>query len=80
MNTPFWEANWLNGMSPKNLAPNLYECARFKFRTVHKELRNNNWITGLRDLNSQTLLDEFALLYTALSTVELNSSKDHIHW
>lgn len=79
-NTPFWEANWLNGASPKYLAPNLYEQARFKFRTVAKELRNNNWITGLKELDSQILLNEFALLYTALNSVVLNNEKDRIHW
>lgn len=23
-NTPFWEARWLQGMAPKDLAPNLF--------------------------------------------------------
>jgi hypothetical protein len=32
--TPFWDARWLNGVSLKELAPNLYKQARFKFRTV----------------------------------------------
>jgi hypothetical protein len=36
-NTPFWEANWLQGVSPKMLAPNLYKQAHFKYRTVLKE-------------------------------------------
>jgi hypothetical protein len=38
-NTPFWEARWLNGAAPKDLAPNLYATARFK-RTVQKELQS----------------------------------------
>jgi hypothetical protein len=29
-NTLFWEARWLNGSSPKDLAPGLYNQARFK--------------------------------------------------
>jgi hypothetical protein len=37
-NTPFWEANWLHGTSPKMLAPNLYKQAHYKYRIVHKEL------------------------------------------
>lgn len=79
-NTPFWEANWLNGMAPKTLAPHLYKHTRFKYRTVQQELTNHNWITNLQDLDSQTVLDEFALLYTALSTIMLSNEKDRIHW
>jgi hypothetical protein len=29
-NTPFWETRWINGISPKELAPNLDLTARFK--------------------------------------------------
>lgn len=79
-NTPFWEANWLNGAAPKALAPNLYQRARFKHRTVHKEMENLNWIRNLQDLNSQTLLDEFTLLYAALSTITLTNERDRIIW
>lgn len=78
--TPFWEANWLNGAAPIRLAPNLYKQARFKRRTVHQELTDHRWITNLRQLDTQTLLDEFALLYTALSGVELSNEKDQILW
>lgn len=30
-NMPFWEAKWLNGAAPKDLAPNLYNIARCKY-------------------------------------------------
>jgi hypothetical protein len=32
------------GSAPKELAPSLYEVARFKTRIVHVELQNNNWL------------------------------------
>jgi hypothetical protein len=41
-NTPFWKARWLQGLAPKDLAPNLYKLARFKSRSVHTELTNLN--------------------------------------
>jgi hypothetical protein len=59
-NTPFWEARWLNGAAPKDLAPNLYATARFK-RTVQKELHSLNWIRNLGQVNSPALLEEFTM-------------------
>jgi hypothetical protein len=41
-NTPVWESRRINGISPKDLAPNLYHIARFKKRTVAQELYNSN--------------------------------------
>jgi hypothetical protein len=41
-NTPFLEARWLEGTTPKDLAPNLFKIAKYKRRTVRKELHNDN--------------------------------------
>jgi hypothetical protein len=79
-NTPFWEARWLNGLSPKELASNLFQVARMKGRTLYKELQNMNWIRNLRDINSSALLEEFILLFMALSDVELSDQQDNIRW
>jgi hypothetical protein len=79
-NTPFWEANWLNGTSPAMLAPNLYNQARFKFRTGKTKLNNMNWIKNIRHINSETLMDEFILLFIALNDVTLSQEKDSITW
>jgi hypothetical protein len=67
--TPFWEAWWLNEMSPMQMAPNLYLQARYKFRLVHKELQNYNWIKNLKLINTEVLLEEFLLLFHALNDV-----------
>jgi hypothetical protein len=79
-NTPFWESLWLNGVSPKELAPNLFNQARFKQRTVHKELQQFNWITNIQSIGTEDLLDEFILLFTLLSEVQLSEEKDTIIW
>lgn len=80
LNTPFWEARWLNGAAPKELAPNLYETVRYKFRNVCQQIRNFNWIRNLGEINTPTLLEEYMLLFMALSTVELTNNRDTISW
>jgi hypothetical protein len=79
-NTPFWEANWLNGVSPMMLAPNLYKQAKYKYRTMSKELHNMSWVRNLSQINTQTLIDEFILLCTALSEITPTGEKDVISW
>jgi hypothetical protein len=37
-NTPFWEARWIDGVSPKEMAPSLFKVVRYKNRSVNKEL------------------------------------------
>ncbi|KAL6641391.1 hypothetical protein ACP70R_019572 [Stipagrostis hirtigluma subsp. patula] len=78
--TPFWEGNWLMGKAPRNLAPNLYKMARFKHRTVDKELCNYAWIRNLKGLPSQDHIDELNILLQALLNVQLNNEDDKIHW
>jgi hypothetical protein len=77
-NTPFWESCWLNGVSPEEVALNLYNQARFKQRIVHKELQWFNWITNIQGIGTEDLLDEFILLFTMLSDVRLSEEKDTI--
>jgi hypothetical protein len=79
-NTPFWESRWLNGLSPKDLAPTLYGLTRFKQISISTELHNLNWIRSLAEINTSTQLEEFALLFMALEPVHLNQHKDTIRW
>jgi hypothetical protein len=79
-NTPFWEARWLDGAALKDLSPNLFNMAHFKMRSVHDELRNNNWISNLQNINSTSLMEEFIQLFMALESVVLNDHKDLISW
>jgi hypothetical protein len=79
-NSPFWEAKWLLGAAPKDLAPNLYRIARFKNRPVSKELQNSNWIRNVADISDTTQMEEFILLFMALSSVSLNNQPDKITW
>jgi hypothetical protein len=78
--TRFWEAKWLNGVSPKELAPRLYGQAHCKFRSVQVEMANLNWIKNLRQVNTEELMDEFVLLFSTLNEVQLGSDNDTIRW
>lgn len=78
--TPFWEARWLNGQAPKELAPNLYKHAHFKHKTVVKELHNFNWIRNLKEISTDDEMDEFVLLFTALQEITFTNAKDQIKW
>jgi hypothetical protein len=49
---PFRGARWINGIAPKEIVPSLFRLARFKNRSVHKELQNNNWIRSIQRINS----------------------------
>jgi hypothetical protein len=74
--TPFLDSRWLNGVSPKELTPNLYKSAKFKHRIVHTEMRKLNWIKSLGEIRSSSLIEEFTLLFMALSSIELSQQKD----
>jgi hypothetical protein len=79
-NTPFWDARWLHGTAPKELAPSLYNLTRFKTRNVFTELQSHNWIKSLPDITTPRLLEEYIMLYMALSTITLTDHSDRIVW
>jgi hypothetical protein len=80
VSTPFWEARWLEDTAPKDLAPNLFNIAKFKSRSVSKELLNSNWIRNLGNVDSETLVEEFTMLFMALSNINLNDQQDTKTW
>jgi hypothetical protein len=78
--TPFWEGRWLHGAAPKDLTPSLYAIAKFKFRKFYSELQNLNWIRNLQGISNTSQLEEFTVLFMALSTVTLTDQRDEIIW
>jgi hypothetical protein len=79
-NTPFWEAKRLHGSAPKDIAPSLFNAARCKGRMVAKKLQNCNWIRNIRGIQNQAMLEEYTMLYMALSSVTLNDQPGEIFW
>jgi hypothetical protein len=80
LNTPFWESKWLHGVSPKEIAPNLFKQIRYKTRSVQHELQNYNWIRNIQFIEIPTLIQEFVMLYVALGSVTLTDQRDEICW
>jgi hypothetical protein len=70
----------VHGAAPKDLAPGLYQTARYKKRSVYDELKNSSWIKNLHEIHGPDLLDEFFQLYMAPTTIQLSDNKDHITW
>jgi hypothetical protein len=78
--TPFWEAKWLHGATPKELAPELYKKTRFKNRSVASELKNRSWIKSLGAINSSKLLQDYIMLYMVLESIQLSDQPDEVFW
>jgi hypothetical protein len=70
--TSFWHDKWLNGIALKDQAPNLFKRARFKNRTVAKEILNKNWIMAVRHIAPRGELEEFIKLWLLLKDVRLS--------
>jgi hypothetical protein len=62
------------------LAPHLYDIAKFKRRSVHDELRNDNWIRSLGQIFTREQIEEFTMLFMALNSVTLTDQEDKITW
>jgi hypothetical protein len=68
------------GASPKELAPEQFKVARYKLRSVETELKNSNWIKNLKEVSSESHLEEFILLFMALAPQSLSNHSGKITW
>lgn len=76
----FWNSSWLDGKAPRDIAPNLYNLAWRKNKTVHEEIIEHNWTRGLWRMNSVTEMAEFLLLWDSVQNITLNDQPDAITW
>ena len=68
----FWHHNWLDGEAPRYLAPNLFQLAPRKNRTIQDKLRNNNWVRSLRRrITSAVHIEEFVSFWIRIQDVHL---------
>ena len=77
----FWHSSWLNGSSPKNLAPQLFQKARRKNITVQKALHGNRWIDLVCPLTTGEEIREYVDLWEVIQLQERDvNADDEITW
>jgi hypothetical protein len=76
--TPFWEAPWLDGRIPKDIAPKIYECCARKNRTVSQAIHENAWIRKLKLDKAFSLehLTQLVELWSLVNNVQLQDEVD----
>ena len=47
----FWASSWLNGSTPRDIAPKIFDASKRKKRNVHDALANNKWIADISVAN-----------------------------
>jgi hypothetical protein len=76
----FWTDRWLNGMSPQDLAPQLFKIAIRKNRTVKDALSNGKWLQDLRFSLDESHSTELLRLEELLNDIQLSDVRDEIAW
>jgi hypothetical protein len=81
--TPFWEAPWLDGRSPKVIAPLIFESSMRKNWKVAQALANDAWVNkiNLEAAFSWAHLVQFVDLWTLINNIHLvENVEDSIVW
>lgn len=76
----FWNSAWLNGASPKDIAPNLFSLARRKNATVENALHQGRWMKGIERLSTTADLLCFIDLWHQINRITLSDQPDEIDW
>jgi hypothetical protein len=81
--TPYWDASRLEGKSPKDVAPRIFELCKRKKWTVAQVLQDNEWITKLSTEATISIehLIQFLQFWALIRNVQLNDElEDDISW
>ncbi|KAI4997019.1 hypothetical protein ZWY2020_052361 [Hordeum vulgare] len=77
----FWKDAWLNGMSPRDIAPSLFAGSSRKGRTVHDALLRDNWIDDLQRNWHDDMMYELINLSNLLDQTNLHTTiNNSITW
>ena len=81
--THFWEAPWLDGHKPKDIAPLIFLASSRKNWSIHQALLNEAWVQKIKldeDFSMQHIF-EFVDLWTKLQNFSFDASlEDSIVW
>ena len=81
--TSFWEAPWLGGLKPRDIAPQIFAVSKTKKWCIKKALENNAWVHKITlDENfSHDHLTQFVDIWIQLLDVQLEDNlEDTIAW
>jgi hypothetical protein len=78
--TSFWHDRWLQGSSPKDIAPDLYKLATRKELTVAQGCSNRRWMRGLHNITETNQINQFVKLWHMLRHIQLSDQRDLISW
>lgn len=79
----FWHSHWIEGKSPKSIAPAIFAASKRKNRTVREALTSNSWIRdiNLLHLTSGDHLRQYVELWTLIhNRTPLGQQRDTITW
>ena len=75
----FWFSAWLNGESPRNIAPSLFKTAIRKKISVQDALNNNRWVKHVLPIQSVQEIKEYVELWERLAkTYRIPQNEDEI--
>lgn len=77
----FWTSSWIDGRTPKNIAPTLFKKSKKKNIAILKAIRNNRWIAHITRLTTTQEICEYVTLWEAVGHFQLDDSReDSIYW
>jgi hypothetical protein len=71
----FWTSSWIEGRTPKDLAPNLFRKTRKKI-SVYKALHDYKWIMHILPLQTSQEIQEYVELWEQISSTQLIENRE----
>lgn len=77
----FWTSTWIQGTSPRNLAPTLFQKAKRKKISVQKAIQDNRWISHILPIQTPQEIQEYIVLWEHVQGTRLQEdAEDTIRW
>lgn len=77
----FWHSSWIDGQSPKNIAPLIFARSKRKNFWVKQGLNNHQWLAYLEDITTHEELLQLVELWDKVKHIQLTQDEpDKIMW